>query len=117
MKRLAAIIAAGAVAACTPGLYRRDVAAVVSGPTAVQVGATVQLTVRLEYSDGSVRLLAPSMMASVAWSSSNTAVATVNFQGAVTGVAAGTATITATPATTSTGTGDRTAGNHTITVQ
>ena len=116
MRRLAAAVLC-LTTGCTPGMYSRDVTAVVSGPTSVRVGATVQLTVRLEFSDGSVRLLAPSMMASVEWSSSNTAVASINFQGTVTGVAPGTAVITATPATTSTGTGDRTAGTHTITVQ
>ena len=116
-RALACLVLCAAAASCTPGLYRRDVTAVVSGPTSVQVGSTVQLNVRLEFSDGSVRLLAPSMMASVEWSSSNTAVAAVSFQGTVTGVGAGTAIITATPSTTSTGTGDRTAGTHTITVQ
>ena len=105
-----------AAAACNTGLYRRDVTAVVSGPTSVQTGATVQLNVRLEYSDGSVRLLAPSMMGSIEWSSSNTSVARVNFQGTVTGVAPGTATITATPAMTSTGSGERIPGTHTISV-
>jgi uncharacterized protein YjdB len=77
----------------------------------------VQLNVRLEFSDGSVRLLSPTMMGSVEWTTSNAAIAGVNFQGTVTGVAAGTAIITATPSATSTGTGDRFAGTHTITVQ
>ena len=117
MRRLAAASALCAMTGCTPGMYSRDVTAVVSGPTSVQVGASVQLNVRLEFSDGSVRLLSPTMMASVEWTTSNASVASVNFQGSVTGVAAGTATITATPSTTSTGTGDRIAGTHTIEVR
>lgn len=115
MRRLAAILLLVA-AACTPGTFRRDVTAVVSGPTTVDSGATIQLTVRLEYSDGFVRLLSPTAMASVEWKSSNTAIATVNFQGIVTGVAAGTATITATPALTA-GSGERIPGSVAIDVR
>lgn len=117
MKRLLAAALLLTAAACTPGVYRRDVTAVVSGPTSVQAGATVQLTVRLEYSDGFVRLLAPTMMGSVEWTSSNEAVARVNFQGTVTGVAPGTATITASPNLTTTGSGERIPGSHVIEVR
>jgi hypothetical protein len=82
----------------------------------VQAGATVQLNVRLDYSDGATLLLQPSMMGSVEWTSSNTAVATV-VRGAVTGVAPGSVTITAMPSVTATGTGERIPGNHQMTVQ
>lgn len=111
------LLAAGLIigSACTPGLYRRDVTASVSGPTSVQVGQTVQLNVTLQYSDGSSKLLSPSTSASVDWTTSNAAVATV-LRGTVTGVAPGTATITATPALTATGTGERIPGTHQITV-
>jgi len=57
-------------------------------------GATQQFTATGTYSDGSIK----SLTAQVAWASSNTAVATVAANGLVTGIAAGTATITATPA-------------------
>lgn len=102
---------------CTPGMYRRDVTASVSGPTKVAVGSTIQLTVRLAYSDGTTRLLTPTTMASVDWTTSNAAIATVNFQGTVTGVAPGSVTITATPSATSTGTGDRIPGTQAVTVE
>lgn len=102
---------------CTPGLYSRDVTAVVSGPTRVAAGSTIQLTVRLEFSDGFTRLLTPTTMASVDWTTSDAALATVNFQGIVTGIAPGSVTITATPALTATGTGERIPGNHALTVE
>lgn len=105
------------LAACTPGQFRRDVTAIVSGPTSVAVGSTVQLNVRLDYSDGFTRLLSPTMMNSVEWTSSNTAVASVSFQGIVTGVGPGSATITATPALITTPSGDRIPGTHTISVE
>ena len=114
--RACLLIVFAAAASCTPGVYERDVTAVVSGPTTVQVGATVQLNVRLDYSDGTTVLLQPSMMASVEWSSSNTAAATVD-RGAVTGVAPGSVTITATPSVTATGTGERIPGHQQMTVQ
>ena len=116
ISRVCLLVAFAAAASCTPGLYARDVTAIVSGPTTVQAGATVQLNVRLDYSDGATLLLQPSMMGSVEWTSSNAAVATV-IRGAVTGVAAGSVTITATPSVTSTGTGERIPGNHQMTVQ
>ena len=116
MKRRVLFGAVLLATACTPGMYRRDVTANVSGATSVQVGATVQLNVTLRYSDGSTLLLSPSTSASVEWTTSNAAVATV-VRGAVTGVSPGTATITATPSLTTTGTGDRIPGNHQITVQ
>lgn len=114
--RACLLLAFMAAASCTPALYRRDVTAVVSGPTTVQVGATVQLNVRLNYSDGDTLLLQASMMGSVDWTSSNTAVATV-VRGAVTGVAPGSVTITAMPSVTATGTGERIPGSHHMTVQ
>ncbi|MGH7462393.1 MAG: Ig-like domain-containing protein, partial [Longimicrobiales bacterium] len=57
----------------------------------VQTGASVQLSATLR--DASNNILTGRV---VTWSSSNTAIATVNASGLVTGVAAGTATITAT---------------------
>ena len=58
----------------------------------IAVGATQQFTATGSYSDGSTQ----DMTAQVAWSSSNTSVATISNAGLATGVAAGTATITAT---------------------
>ena len=116
MNRRALLALAFLAAACTPGMYRRDVTASVSGPTSVQVGTTVQLNVTLRYSDGTTLLLAPATSASVEWTTSNSAVATV-LRGAVTGVSPGTVTITATPTLTTTGSGERIPGNHQLTVQ
>ena len=116
MNRRALLAFALLACACTPGMYRRDVTANVSGPTSVQVGATVQLNVTLRYSDGTTLLLSPATSASVEWTTSNPAVATV-LRGAVTGVSPGTVTITATPTLTTTGTGERIPGNHQLTVQ
>src|SRR5213082_2082750 len=60
-------------------------------PASVQQGATVQLTATPKDANGN-----PLSGRVVTWSSNNTAVATVNGSGLVTGVAAGSATITAT---------------------
>src|SRR5213082_2954310 len=60
-------------------------------PASVQQGATVQLTATPKDANGN-----PLSGRVVTWSSNNTAVARVNSSGLVTGVAAGTATITAT---------------------
>ena len=60
-------------------------------PASVQQGATVQLTAIPKDANGN-----PLSGRVVTWSSNNTAVARVNGSGLVTGVAAGTATITAT---------------------
>lgn len=103
-------------AACGPGLYNRDVTAVLSGPATVAVGATVAITVRLDYSDGQSLTLGPSHVGTVIWSSSNTARATVDQFGIVTGVSPGAVTITATP-TSTTSDGKRTAGTHQLIVQ
>jgi hypothetical protein len=59
--------------------------------SSIAAGATVQLTAKSYNSSGAYR-----PKAAFNWSSSNTAIATVNASGLVTGVAAGTATITAT---------------------
>lgn len=119
-RRLLGILAlagvCGAGAACET-LYSRDVTAVISGPTTVAVGATVLLTVRLEYSDGAFVDLGPSHIGTVVWQSSNTAVATIDQAGVVTGVSKGSVTITATPHPTTTGSGKRTADTHDMTVQ
>jgi uncharacterized protein YjdB len=110
---LAALVAAGA--ACE-SIYDRDVTVVVTGPTTVQVGETVLLNARLEYSKGLPEIVGPSTAALVSWSSSNTTIATVDFFGFVTGVAPGSVTITATPASGITD-GKRTAGTHAMTVE
>ncbi|HYR99477.1 MAG TPA: Ig-like domain-containing protein, partial [Gemmatimonadales bacterium] len=60
-------------------------------PASVQAGQTVQLTATPKDVNGN-----PLTGRVVSWSSSNTAVATVNASGLVTGVVAGSATITAT---------------------
>lgn len=113
---LAIAAACGAGTACET-MYGRDVTAVITGPTTVAVGATVLLSVRLEYSDGSFVDLGPSHIGTVVWQSSNTAVATIDAAGVVTGVARGSVTITATPHPTTTGTGKRNADTHDMTVQ
>lgn len=98
------------------GIYQRDITAVVTGPSTISVGQTVLLQCTLEYSDGSKSPLTPSLAGAVIWTSSNNAVATVDGFGGVTGVSAGTVTITATPSPFQTD-GKRTPGNHSITVQ
>ena len=65
-----------------------EAAVVVSGPNAVVIGQTIQLTAEVEGPGD------PSQ--EVTWSSSDEAVATVDADGVVTGVAEGSATITAT---------------------
>ncbi|SDI41165.1 Ig-like domain (group 2) [Sinosporangium album] len=61
----------------------------------VVIGATSQLAATATYPDTATR----NVTAAAAWSTSNPAIATVSAAGLVTGVAAGTATITATYAT------------------
>ena len=114
--RMLACIALAASAAACESIYERDITAPVSGPTTVAVGASVILTARLDYSNGVSETVGPSTAGSVVWSSSNTAVATVDVFGVVTGVAKGTATITATPSPLLTD-GKRTPGTLEITVQ
>jgi uncharacterized protein YjdB len=112
---LLAIVLAGAAGCET--LYTRDVTAVLTGASTVAVGATTQITCTLEYSDGEKLTLGPSHAGTVLWQTSNADVARVDIFGIVTGIAPGTATITATPSPYTTGTGKRTAGTHQITVQ
>lgn len=76
-----------------------------SGDSAIDVGATAQLTVNYTPSDINTK--------HVTFSSSNTSIATVSSDGIVTGVAAGTVTITATAETANNGT---TSATKTITV-
>jgi uncharacterized protein YjdB len=66
--------------------------AVTPSPNTLSVGGTVALTAMGTYADAHTA----NLTASVAWTSSSTAVATVSANGAVTAQAAGTATITAT---------------------
>jgi uncharacterized protein YjdB len=115
MKRALLFTLVIAAAGCE-GIYQRDITATVTGPSTVAVGSTVLLQCVLEYSDGTKSPLSPASASAVFWTSSNNAVATVDFFGAVTGVAKGEATITATPAPFSTD-GKKTPGTHTITVQ
>jgi len=68
------------------------VASVAVSGSAPQVGATTQFSATAALSDGST----VSVTSIATWSSSNSAAATVNASGAVTGVAAGDADITAT---------------------
>jgi uncharacterized protein YjdB len=98
------------------GEYSRDVTAQVTGPASVRVGEVIQLAVTLTFSDGTSNLLQPSQISGVVFESSNTSVLTVSMAGEVRGIAPGTATVTATPSVTSTGTGKRTAGTIVITV-
>jgi Bacterial Ig-like domain (group 2) len=73
--------------------------------------------VTLTFSDGTSNPLQPSQFAAVViFDSSNTSVLTVSEAGEVRGIAPGTATVTATPSVTSTGSGQRTAGTIAITV-
>jgi hypothetical protein len=60
------------------------------GPT-ISLGTTLQLTAIGTYGDGSLQ----DLTSAVSWNSSNTAIATINTSGLVTGVSAGSATITA----------------------
>ena len=66
--------------------------AITTPPLTLAAGLTGQLAARGSYSDGSSR----DVTASVSWSSSNTAVATVNATGLITAVSPGTATIAGT---------------------
>ena len=84
---------------------RQDVATVTvtPAPTSVQVGASVQLTATLRDPNSH-----PVTGRAITWASGNPSVATVTGSGLVTGVVAGTATITATS--------EGTAGSGTVTV-
>src|ERR1051325_1667615 len=66
------------------------------GTTAIGAGATKQFTATGKFSDGSSK----DLTGSVAWSSSDPAVATINSSGMATGVVSGTVTITAKSGTT-----------------
>ena len=107
---------------CTPSLYKRDVTAEVQGPSTIRVGEEVFLAVRLHYSDGSVfptqpSEYNPSANAMAVWVSSDPTRATVGREtGLVKGIAPGDVLITATPSSTTTGTGNLTPGTLRITV-
>ena len=98
------------------GEYRRDVTAQVTGPTSVRVGAVIQLTVTLTYSDGTANPLQPSQFTAIFLESSDGRVLLVSEAGVARGITPGTATVTATPTATTTGTGKRTPGTLVITV-
>lgn len=69
--------------------------AVTPGNSTMQAGTTLQLAATGTYGDGS----AQNLTNAVSWRSSNTAIATINSSGLVTGVIAGSSTITATSGT------------------
>jgi uncharacterized protein YjdB len=118
MKKMRVLFLAGVIAIAGAGcksIYDRDVTAVVTGPATVQVGATVVLSVTLEYSRGAAEVIGPSQAAFVMWSSSDITIATVDVFGGVTGIAPGSVTITATPAPGNVD-GSRTPGTHAMTV-
>ena len=115
MKRALLVTLAVAATGCE-SIYQRDITASVTGPATVAVGATVLLQCTLDYSDGTRTPLSPATATAVVWTSSNNAIATVDFFGGVTGVAPGSVTITATPAPFSTD-GKRNPGTHAMTVQ
>jgi Bacterial Ig-like domain (group 2) len=102
--------------ACGFEMYSRDVTAQVTGPATVRVGEVIQLAVTLTFSDGTSNPLEPSQISEVIFHSTNTSILTVSEAGEVRGIAPGTATVTATPSVTSTGSGQRTAGTIAITV-
>lgn len=106
---------------CTSSEYERDVTAEPQGPSAIRVGEKVFLTVRLHYSDGVVFPTEPGYNSSAnfmaVWVSSDPARATVErTTGLLTGVAPGEVVITATPSSTTTGTGRLIPGTIRITV-
>ena len=68
-----------------------SIAVTPTGPT-IPLGTTLQLTATGTYGDGSTQ----NLTGAVNWSSSNTAIATISASGLVTGVSAGSSTITAT---------------------
>ncbi|MGE0405016.1 MAG: Ig-like domain-containing protein, partial [Candidatus Korobacteraceae bacterium] len=74
-----------------PGVTLRAITVAPTSP-GVNVGATQQLSASGSYSDGSQQ----DITQSVTWASTNSGVATVNPSGLMTGVAAGSTTITAT---------------------
>ena len=78
-------------ASAIPSATLVSIAVTPTGPT-IPLGTTLQLTAKGAYGDGSNQ----NLTSAVSWSSSNTAVATINTSGSVTGVSAGTCTITAT---------------------
>jgi uncharacterized protein YjdB len=85
-----AFVSALALAGCstTPSPTLKSVA--ITGPP-VAVGATAQFVATATFTDGTTQ----NVTSTSTWSSSNTAVATVNAAGVVTGVADGTSSITA----------------------
>jgi uncharacterized protein YjdB len=97
--------------ACTGFFVNPTLSSIAVGPTAtIQTTKTVQMSATGTYSDGSTK----SPLSGVLWSSSDQTVATIDSNGLVTGVGAGTATITAAVGSVSgTGTVTVTLGNLT----
>src|SRR5262245_11513507 len=103
IRRLALLIVAAASAAAlvacsnstSPSATLQSIA--ISG-TAPARGSSVQFTATATYSDGSTR----DVTSTATWSTSDSTIATVTAVGLVTGVADGTASITATYATAAT---------------
>jgi len=96
VRTIAALLAAGlAVAGCSDSPTQPASATVTSvqvSGSAPAVGASLQFTAIASFSDGSTQ----DVTTKAAWLSSNTAIMTVSPAGIVTGVAAGSATLTAT---------------------
>jgi hypothetical protein len=95
-------------ASAAPTATLMSIAVTPAGST-IALGATLQFTAAGTYSDGSTQ----NLTSAVSWSSSNTAVATVNASGLVTGVSAGSSTIGAASGSV-TGTTGLTVGSSTL---
>lgn len=92
-----------------------DVNVQITGPATIRVGEIVQLDATYAYSDAPFNPVQPGFR-SVSWESSETHVLSVSLDGAVRGIAPGTATVTATPFVSCYGPIDRISGTLTITV-
>jgi Bacterial Ig-like domain (group 2)/Divergent InlB B-repeat domain len=84
-------VPAGTLLGSSPGTVTLQSIQVTPNNPAIPAGITLQLTAVGSYVDGSQR----NITSAVNWSSSNSAIATINASGLVTGVSAGIATITA----------------------
>ncbi|MFZ0321672.1 MAG: Ig-like domain-containing protein [Candidatus Sulfotelmatobacter sp.] len=97
---VAAILTLGLAVSCKGFFVNPTVSTITIDPPtpSVTVAATLQLTAAATYSDGSTGTLTGGTSctgSSVCWSSSDTTVASISTGGLITGVAQGTATITA----------------------
>lgn len=118
-----AVVVTGCDDLLTPSMYKRDVTAVINGPTSLVVGETVQLTVTLNFSDGESATWPRTINGVISrsdaadFTSSNPAVATVStYLWVLTAISPGETTITATPTAGTTGTGKRIPGTLRVVV-